>query len=808
MARLFFYPLSVFFIALISLSLPAQAQHNISGKIVDQAEQPVPFINVLLLSASDSSLVKGTITDTTGHFSLERVKEGSYLLSAQMVGYESYFSPVMEVKKDASLPPIKVSESTTELGEVVVKATKPMIEVTPNALVLNVESSPILQNGTAQEVLAKSPGVNVDQDGNISVKGKSNVLVYLDGKPTYLSDRDLSQLLESMPAENIAKIEIMDNPPARYDAQGNAGIINIVRKKSADQGLNGNVSLGMGYGKFPKLNPSLNLNYRNKNLNVYGNYSHYYARRFQLNNIFRNLPFQDSVTTFDQQSYMEHWVNSDNFRGGADWFISPKSTLGVLLTGNLGSWNGDRENTTVLGGLYENPYDGLTADNISRNTWQNLTYNLNFSHDLGGGSRLSLDADYARWNRKNSQAVDNMYFRNEGNVTEPDLLVRTLTETNIDILALKADYNRKIFGDWALESGLKFSLVSTDNDLDFSTLQENVKVRDSLRSNRFQYDENINAAYANVSKKFNEKWQLQAGLRAEHTASKGYSVTLDSTVQQNYVNLFPSASVSYKVKDKHSLSASYSRRVDRPNYQNLNPFEYFLDRFTFERGNPFLNPQFTDAYGMTYGFRNAAFLTLNYNVTQDAITQVLQQESADQITYQTTVNLDRQRNYSANLAAPLPLAQWWTLNLNLTGFYNTIDSEFSEGGMVNKSRWSYSARAQNTFSLPGDVKLEVMGFYSSPQLWGIFEIQEQYQVDMGISKAFGKLKVQASIDDVFNIRENRVEIMQGDIDTQVFNKWESRVYRLNLSYRFGNDKVKQSRRRGTASDELQQRAND
>jgi hypothetical protein len=505
---------------------------------------------------------------------------------------------------------------------------------------------------------------------------------------------------------------------------------------------------------------------------------------------------------------MEHRTNSDNFRAGADWFLSPKSTLGALVTGNLGNWNGERENTTKLGGLYENPYDGLNADNRSRNTWQNLTYNLNFHRDLGEGSSLSLDADYAQWQRRNRQAVDNRYFSNEGNTTEADLLVRTLTETNIDILALQADYNRNIFGDWALEAGVKSSLVQTDNDLDFSTIEEEVKVTDTLRSNRFQYDENINAAYINISKKFNEKWQMQTGLRAEHTDSHGYSVTLDSTVQQNYLNFFPSASLSYTVKDKHSLSASYSRRVDRPNYQNLNPFEYFLDRFTFERGNPFLNPQFTDAYGLTYGFRNAAFLTLNYNVTRDAITQVLLQEASEQITYQTTVNLDRQRNYSANLAAPLPLAQWWTLNLNLTGFLNTIDSEFSEGGMVNKSRWSYNLRAQHTFTLPGDLKLELMGWYSSPQLWGIFNIQEQYQIDMGVSKTFGKLRVQASLDDVFNIRENRVEMMQGDIDTQIFNRWESRVFRLNLSYRFGNDKVKRSRRRGTASDDLRQRAND
>jgi outer membrane receptor protein involved in Fe transport len=804
---------SLSFVFLFCLLISSvHAQHQLSGKVKDENNKAVPFANVLLLNPQDSSLVKGSITDTTGYFTLEKISEGTYLISSQMVGYDSYYSAAMNINKNMVLADIQMHESTTELSEVVVSATKPMLEMTPNALVVNVEFSPILQNGTAREVLAKSPGVTVDQDGNISVKGKSNVLVYLDGKPTYLSDSDLSQLLESTSAENISKIEIMDNPPARYDAAGNAGIINIVRKKSADLGFNGSVSLGAGYGQYPKLNPSVNLNFRSEKINVFGNYSHYYSKRFQNNNIFRNIPFlnenQDTViTTFDQYSNMINWVHSNNFRAGADWYVAPKSTIGVLVSGNIGNWNGDAENTTLLGGEYNNPYDGLNAENRSGNAWNNITYNLNFKQELSNGSQLSFDADYALWDRENYQKNDNFYFSNEGTTSEPPLLVRTNMNTNIDILALKADYTATIFGGWGLESGLKTSKVTTDNDLDFKTFEEDAFQRDTLRSNRFQYDEDIHAGYVNVNKKFNDAWQLQAGLRGEYTSSRGYSVTLDSAAERQYFNLFPSASLSYKMSESHSLSMSYSRRIDRPNYGNLNPFEFFLDAFTFERGNPFLNPQYTNAYGLNYGFKSTVFLTLNYNETNDAITQVLEQDEASQKTYQTTVNLDKQRNYSANIAAPLPLTQWWVLNLNLTGFHNIIESPFSEGDQINKSRWSYMTRIQNTFTLPGDVKLEIMGMYQSPQLWGIFEIQEQYQVDAGISKSLGKLKIQASLDDVFNIRDNRVNVMQGDIDTVVRNKWESRVFMLNLSYRFGNDKVKQARDRGTASDDLRQRAN-
>lgn len=799
-------------LAFIFLAFSANAQHQLSGKVKDENNQAVPFANILLLNPQDSSLLKGTISDTTGHFVMESVAEGDYVISAQMVGYKSYFSPVTHINSNKVLADIQMGEATTELSEVVVSASKPMMEMTPNALVVNVDASPILKNGTAREVLEKSPGVTVDQDGNISVKGKSNVLVYLDGKPTYLSDTDLSQLLESTSAENIEKIEIMDNPPAKYDAEGNAGIINIVRKKSTDLGLNGNVSVGMGYGKYPKLNPSLNLNYRSEKVNLFGNYSHYYSKRFQNNDIFRNIPFitengDNAITTFDQSSRMINWVNSNNFRTGADWYVGPKSTIGVLVSGNFGEWNGDAKNTTLLGGVYDNPYDGLNAENRSGNAWNNITYNLNFKQDLANGGELSFDADYSIWGRDNYQKNDNYYFSDEGTTSEPPLLVRTNMTTDIDILAIKADYRTTIFGGWGLESGLKTSKVSTDNDLDFKTIEEGELQRDTLRSNRFQYDEEIHAGYLNLSKKFNEAWQIQAGLRGEYTSSNGYSVTLDSAAERQYFNLFPSASVSYKMSETHSFALSYSRRIDRPNYGNLNPFEFFLDRFTFERGNPFLNPQYTNAFALNYGFKNAVFLTLNYNETNDAITQVLEQDEASQTTYQTTVNLDKQKNYSANIAAPLPVTQWWVLNLNLTGFYNTVESPFSEGGQISKSLLSYMARVQNTFTLPGDIKFEVMGMYQSPQLWGIFDIQEQYQVDAGISKSLGKLKIQASLDDVFNIRNNRVNVMQGNIDTVVKNKWESRVFMLNLSYRFGNDKVKQARRRGTASDDLRQRAN-
>ena len=785
------------------------AQYRIDGTVQDEQQQPLPSANVLLLSAADSSLVKGTVADTTGAYQLEATDASEYLLSVQMIGYQSYFSdPFRPQSSVQQWSPVRLAEATTELGEVVVQAAKPLMEVTSNALVMNVSASPVLQNGSAKEVLEKSPGVVIDQNGNITVKGKANVLVYLDGKPTYMSTRDLLQMLESMPAQHIEKLEIMDNPPAKYDAEGNAGIINIVRTAEAATGLNGTVGVNAGYGRYPKISPSLQLNYRQNKINLFGDYSYFYNKRFSSTDIFRRIPNPSTgaVTTFDQQSDDVGIPQGHNFRAGADWFVTEKSTLGVLISGNDGQYTETTDNLTVLGGEYDNPYDGLNAVNTSDNQWQSLTYNVNFEQNWETAGTLKLDVDYVQRNNRNFQTNDNFFFSNEGTTSEPPLLVRTRTQTDIDILAAQADYSRALGEGLQLEVGAKISRVATDNNLDFRTLEDEVSVLDTLRSNRFVYDENISAGYVNVSKKWSDRWMVQAGLRGEHTFSRGESVTLDSLVQRDYFNLFPSASVSYTIPDQHSFSLSYSRRIDRPDYDNLNPFEYFLDRFTFGRGNPFLNPQYTNAYGLTYGLKNAVFLTLNYNRTTDAITQVLLQENETQTTFQTTVNLNRINNYSVNLSAPVPITQWWMTNLNLTSFYNQVESPFSEGGVIDNSQLSYSLNAQNTFSLPKDIKVELSGYYTSPLLYGMFEIGEQYQLDLGVTKSFGRLRVQATLNDVFNWQGNQVIIRQGDIDATVVNDWESRVFRLNLSYRFGNEKIKKARQRDTASDELQKRA--
>ncbi len=795
-------------VACLFISATSFSQSSLSGNILDETGAGLPFANILLLNGTDSSLVKGTTTDTAGVFQFQRIPKGNYIVSAQMLGYEAWFSESFLLGEGhKNLPTQRLNSLVEQLGEVSVTAARPLLQVTPNAMVVNVSASALMASGNAHQVLEKSPGITVDQDGNISLKGKSNVLVYIDGKPTYLSNADLVRMLQSTPAESIEKVEIMDNPPAKYDASGNAGIINIVRKRDASLGMNGNVSLNLGYGTFGKATPSLNLNYKGKKLGLFGSYSYNWGKRFNDMSIYRRIPYGDETSIFDQKNERDNWVRNNNFRLGADLNLSKTTTVGVMLSGNIGTWDESGFIKTQLAGVYPNEFDYLNADTRTGNDWNNLTYNFNIKQKIGAKGDLTFDADYVNWGNGNGQLNQSRYFLNDNSAFGDPYDVKTASTTDIDIIALKTDYSVPLTDNLSLETGFKSSNVKTDNELDFRERTTGDFIQDLARSNQFSYTENIQAGYVNVSTKFGKKWSVQAGLRGENTYSKGYSATLDSTVTRTYFNVFPSVSASFNEENQYSLSFSYSRRIDRPNYENLNPFEFFLDQFTFGRGNPFLQPQFTDAYGITYGIKNMVFITLNYNDTKEAITQVLLQDEEKQATYQTTVNLNRIRNYSVNVAAPVTLTKWWNMNLNLTGFMNKITSPFEEGDQIDQEKFTVTGRVSNTFSLPKGVKVELMGFYQSPMVWGIFEMEPQYQVDLSASKSFGPLRAQLSFNDVFNIRDFKGRVYQGDIKTDFGGKWESRVVRLNLSYAFGNQKVRMNRRRGTASDDLQQRAN-
>jgi Outer membrane protein beta-barrel family/Carboxypeptidase regulatory-like domain len=780
---------------------------SVAGRVIETSKKPLPFATVLLLKAADSSLVKGAISTENGRYEFENLPLGRYLVSATMVGYAKVFGSAFELTASNApllLPDLTVTEATQTLGEVKVVTQKPFIEQQIDRTVLNVENSSVSAGSTALEVLEKAPGITVDQQNDrLVVKGKQGVIVQIDGKQTFLSTQELMNLLRNTPADNIEKVEIISNPSAKYDAAGNSGIINIKTKKNKNFGTNGTATLGTGYGRYEKANASLNLNHRVGKINAFGNYSYFRNRNFNEQQIYRNIPFEGKTTIFDQNGNNINRNNGHNAKVGLDWFIDKKHTVGVLLSGFDNHFNGSSLSNTLISAPTGQTL--LSTTNAPNNTFQNITANLNYKYELGKSRELTADADYSYFDGQSGNFLDSRFTNLQGELTLTDL-VRNNMPSNIGIWAGKIDYVHPL-KKGKIETGWKSSWVQTDNDMKFETNTDQQWRIDPTRTNRFKYDENINALYLNYATAIGKKTQLQTGLRVENTHSVGNSVTLNSVIDRNYTNLFPSVFVSQTLDSNNVLNLSYSRRIDRPNYQDLNPFESFLDPFTFQRGNPFLRPQFTNSFSLTHVFKGFISTTLSYARTTDLIQeQAPDQIAAENKTFVTSVNVDKFDNYSLNVSFPLPINKWWTMQNNLTVFHNRYQTVYREG-LFDVSITAYNLYSSNNFKLSKTLSAEVSAFYNSAGLFGFFRNEPMGAFNLGVQKSWlgGKLRGRLNFQDPFWLNQFRGSTEFQDLNFSVRSRWESRVARVSLTYRFGNQNVKASRQRQTSAEDLRDR---
>lgn len=779
---------------------------TVKGNVTDANRKPVEFATILLLKAADSTLVKGAVADAGGLFELAPIAEGRYLVAATQVGFQKTYSQPFALRagQTVALPELRMAEAAKQLNEVKVTAQKPFIEQQIDKTVVNVENSVVSAGSTALEVLERAPGVTVDREGNISLKGKADVRVMIDGKPTYLTAQDLSNLLRNMQSNQVATVEIMTNPPAKYDAAGNAGIINIRLKKAANLGFNGSATLGYGYGLYGKQNGSVNLNYRENKWNLFGNYSVNRRRGWREQDITRVFREGNAVASFfDQSAENFQRSHSHNFKAGADYFASKKTTVGVLVTGSLGRWGQTSNNVTdIYQGMTTLDYTTLT-NAVHSQPWQNLATNFNYKRTLdSAGRELTADLDYAFYNNHNDQTFDIRNFNSLGNPISPLRTDIGLQLGKVDIYSFKADYVHPLGKKAKLEAGVKTSFVTTDNDMKFYIrLQREVPRPDSLdpgRTNQFVYRENINAAYLNFSHQFN-KTGVQLGLRLEHTAARGHQVTTDSVFTRNYVNLFPSVFVKHELNKKNSLGFSYSYRIDRPDYGTLNPFVYFLDPYTYGQGNPFLRPQFTHAFETTHTFGGFLTTTLNYSRTHDVMTQVLKQDDAQRVTFQTVENIGFRENMGLAVSATFPVKKWWTTTNYVNVFRNRYVGQLL-GGDLDLSFTSFTANVQNQFTLgKKGWSAELSGFYTHGFLEGILVGQPMGQVSVGVQKQLWnkKASLRLNVRDVFWTQYFRGTVKYQNLDVFVRSRWENRVANLTFSYRFGNAKVQGARQRKT-----------
>ncbi|AQG80434.1 outer membrane beta-barrel protein [Spirosoma montaniterrae] len=817
---------SIFFIAALTTAFGQVLKRGtVSGQVATTSGKPLEFTTMMLLKAQDSTLVKGAISDTDGKYAFENVGAGNYRVVAQQIGYRKTYSvpfAINEAQPAFELPALAMAEESKNLTEVKVTGQKPFIEQQVDRTVVNVENSIVASGNTALEVLEKAPGVTIDrQNDQIQLKGKSGVIVYIDGKQTYLSQQEVSNLLKNTPSDNIASIEIITNPGSKYDAAGNSGIINIKMKKNKNFGTNGSFIVGTGYGWFnnlngqrddlPKFNTSLNLNHRDSKVNVFGNYSYVNRQSAQYNEINRVIPFEGRNTFFEQRSFRPNQFVGHSYKTGLDYFINSKSTIGVLFNGFVNVWESPGLNNTLIFNENQQLTSKATTETYFKNPLTNYTGNINYKYEFDGkGRELTVDADYVRYSGTNQSNLGTVYLNAENVPTRPRQDIRNQMPSVINIMAFKTDYVHPLKNGAKFEAGLKTSLVKADNNTIFDTLRQEARewLFDASRSNHFLYDENINAAYVNYAGTLGKKLKVQAGLRAEHTHSVGNSLTLSQRVERNYLNLFPTLFLSRQLDSTNVLNFSFSRRIDRPDYQNLNPFVFYLDPFTYQQGNPFLRPQYTNAVELTHVYKGAITTTLGFSRTTDFINRETPRQIPEQnITYVIAENLGHLDNLNLNVSFPVVVAKWWRMQNNVAGHYQYYQAVYS-GTPFEIKQFTYNLYTSNNFTISKTLTAELSGWYNSPALYGFYQAQAMGGFALGVQKKVmdGKGNIKLNISDPFWLNYFRGRAQVQDINFFVLSRWESRRFNLTFTYRFGNQDVKAARQRQSATSSEQSRA--
>lgn len=787
------------FICFLLFTVVLTAQTTVQGKITDEKNAPLPFVSVALLSVKDSALVKGALTDELGAFSIPSVSEGSYLILATSVGFEKNYSERFTLKADSKNATVDFSMKPASklLGEAVVTATRPLFEQKADRLIVNVANSPIAAGGTALEILTKVPGVVIIQD-KVTLGGSRNIQVWIDGKPSQY--QDVNEALRNMPGDQIDRIELISQPGAQFDAAGGP-ILNIILKRNAELGFTGTASMTVGgfvvdqsdvnagNKNYYRVNPSLTMNYRSGILNLFGNMSYnqgdYFSviktTRFINNEVFKGFNFEESDYVFK------------NLRLGADIYATKKTTFGVILRGWQRDGSGDAHSVTDV---YNNDLtaklNSFITDNLSNSHRSGYSSNMNFKHDVDAktGHSFNFDLDY---NRFNTNSVNDLsIFKNEPNS------IRSTSKQDVkqpvDIWVMKADYIRPIDTTFKIETGWKSSFATINNDLKFYRSKE----LSNNESNNFLYKENINAGYVNMSKKIG-KIDLNAGIRAEQTIVTGTSLNT-KVLDRNYLQWFPSASALYHINQHIGIQASYSRRVNRPQFQQQNPFTYFIDSLTYTRGNPNLLPEIANEGKLMVVYDGQPFIGIEHSVTDDVIINNAPQVEGTK-TFTTAANLANYSNWTFQLNFPIKLGKWLDGFGGNQAIYNAYDANY-QGFRYKADRWHWLAYWGVTAKLPSDIKVEVNGFYMTKFLDEFLTIGSLGGLNIGASKTFwdkrGRLSV--NFQDILYSQNTDATIDVQNIRVDFFQRQYSRNARMTFSYQFGNTKVKSARNRGTASE--------
>lgn len=796
-------------LACAPLACHAQARATLRGTLANRTGTTLEFATVTLHRAADSVVVKTEFSDQQGAFQLDAPAGRSYRLSVAQVGCGRYWSPPFTLPEGGlALPAITlVASQAASLKEVAVVARKPLFEHLPDRTVVHVADSPLAAGATALDVLGRAPGVTLDATNSLALRGRQGLLVIIDGKRSPLAGPELAEYLRALPAEQLQSIELITNPPASYDAQGGAGIVALNLKKDQRLGTNGSVNASYGYSEQGKFTGGLALNHRRKNLNLYGNYTYTdrrYFARVDFDRQFAAAPQLPASGTRQGNEQLSH-LRSHAGKVGLDLTLSKRTLLGLAVTGLASQTDNTITNQTQVldgAGAPAARYHALTAQSIGRPSG---SANLNLRHafaDSATARALTADADYARYHL--NRLLDlNTYFDNPG---QPNTLLTGDQRSTLSIGAAKVDYSQPLPRRARLEAGAKVTRVVSDNDVLFTSVAGGVSQPRPDISSQFSYHENVNAAYANLRGGF-PKISWQAGLRAEQTNTRADQAGL-TLREQHYLQLFPSAQVQRTLNARHALALAVARRIDRPNYAQVNPLRAYLDATSYRAGNPNLVAQTSYNFELTHTYRQKFSTALAYVRTTLPIVNVVQPSpDGGRLVVNQDVNLSAQNFYTLTLTAPLTPTKWWALYATTIFYYNHFVGTLN-GTNLRRGQLACNLTANNSFTLPGGWSAELNGLYESGEVYGFQRLRPRGQVTAGLQKNLWHKQgtFRLSVADIFYTTPIRATSTYDNFTETFYSRLDTRLVTAALTYRFGNGKVAAARRRAAGAEEELRRA--
>lgn len=792
----FLPPQKLFFVFLAwILWFPLLSQNSIKGRITDTTGAGFPFVNIALLNAADSSQVKGTISDEEGNYVFTELMAGTYKLKFFSVGYSGHFSENISIDSASKLvlPVVKLRSTNINLNEVSVTAIKKVIEFKNGMTVLNVENSIMASGNTVLDVLKRIPGVTVDNKNNISISGKQGVRIMIDGRMQQLAMEQIVSMMSAMSADQLSKIEVMKSPPVKYDAEGNAGIINLVTKKVNTKGYNGSINYNPGMGQRFGNSMYGTLNFKSNKLTVFSNINPMYKTFYDRYDYHKYVTYKDNTTIFDHTGDHENLRKYISGKIGLDYALTKKTTVGLSVANTINNTRPVEHGYVAINGYDDVGFDHYHYVTDEKAVWTNPAYNLNAEHQFDTlGTNLSMSIDYTDFNNTSDRKSESVFLKRDDTNAKPSQVYTSTNKGYINIFTQKLDFQKYLKPTWLLETGAKTTFVKNKTDFLFNRQDTVTGIfnTDTNFTNNYRYNERLIAGYMSLKKEF-KKGSIGLGLRAEHTKITGNNLTNGFKLTKDYLNFFPNVSFDYQLTEKHNIQFNYNRRLDRPDYSQLNPFKRFEDQYAVGAGNPYLNPQYSDNFDLVHVYNQWITNSIGYAHLTSVFSDISFQNDSTKVTTFTQLNLNKADYAYYNLFLQKQLKQWWNAEFSLNVFCVFYNSKI-ETVTLNTRTLSSNIYFNNDFILPKDFKIQLTAHYNSPVVSGPHHNKANGSCDLGIKKALlkGKFNIMFQFLDMFYTDISR-SLYDFDGQYYTFNsRDDTRRFRLTLNYKFGKMNIR------------------